>query len=628
MSAKITKGISNKTIKESSKSGDKVIKHKKEEPSIKGGRRHLYPFGIIGNCSYLAHIKTNTNICWLCMPRFDSSFIFGGLVDEQKGGEFSILPEGKFSSHQYYKENSNILCTEIICNEGKYRVTDFAPRFNLFDRYFKPLMLIRKVEPIEGNPRVKVTCRPVAEYGNKQLDAYPASNHIDYYGAGNPIRLTSDFSINHILSEQYSVLTDVKYLVLTYGSPLEAPLVSTVEDFLHKTQLYWGAWVKKTSIGNMYQKQVIRSALVLKIHQYEDTGAIIAASTTSLPEAPKSGRNWDYRFCWLRDAYYILLAFNNIGHFEEMERYFNYIANISVMEKGRFQPLYGIAGEKNLKEQILGLSGYLGNVPVRIGNEASTHIQNDIYGQVMLSLLPLYTDERFVTREKSDSSSWIASLLKKIEMVMDEPDAGLWEFRNFRNFHCYTYLFHWAGCQAAIKIAQRIEDRKIEKWATTLKSKAARKIESCYDPNRKVYQQAIDSKYLDASTLQLIMMHYLDPSSKKAQDHLKAVEKKLAAPGGLFYRYLHEDDFGFPDTTFLITAFWHVEALTAVGRVEEAIPKFEKLLTYGNHLGLFSEDVDAENGSQWGNFPQAYSHVGLMNAAYRIAQKVNNPNFF
>ncbi|HTN36114.1 MAG TPA: glycoside hydrolase family 15 protein [Arachidicoccus sp.] len=591
-------------------------------------KRHTYPFGIVGNCSYLAHIKTDTNICWLCMPRFDSSFLFGGLLDTEKGGEFSVLPEGTFTSTQYYIENTNILCTEINYADGSYRVTDLAPRFNLYDRYFKPLMLIRKIEPLSGTPSVKITCKPVTEYGNRKLDAYPASNHIDFFGAGNPVRLTTDFSINHILAEEFTVLNDTKYLVLTYGSPLEAPLASTVEDFLHKTQQYWGQWVKKTSIGNMYQKQVIRSALVLKIHQYEDTGAIIAASTTSLPEAPGSGRNWDYRFCWLRDAYYILLAFNNIGHFEEMERYFNYIANISVKEKGRFQPLYGIAGEKNLKERILGLSGYMNNVPVRVGNEAATHIQNDIYGQVLLSLLPLYTDERFVFREKSDSSAWIASLLKKIEMVMDEPDAGLWEFRNKRNYHCYTYLFHWAGCQAAIKISERIKDHKIRKWAERLKQKAIDHIESCYDKDNLVYRQAVDSSYLDASTLQLIMMHYLDPDSQKAKDHLKAVEAKLAAPGGLFYRYLHKDDFGYPETTFLITAFWHVEALAAVGRVDEAIEKFEKLLGYGNHLGLFSEDVDAVNGSQWGNFPQAYSHVGLMNAAYRIAQKINLPNFF
>lgn len=589
--------------------------------------KHLYSSGIIGNCSFIAHIDLSTNVSWLCLPRFDSSFVFGSMLDRQKGGEFSILPDGAYQSRQYYVENTNILCTEVTCKDGQYRVTDFAPRFNLYERYYKPLMLIRKIEPLKGNPRVKVACRPVTEYGKTVLKASPASNHIDYAGAENTLRLTTNFSINHILNEQHSVLNEVKYLVLTYGTPLEAPLRGTVEDFYNRTKDYWQQWIKKTSIGNMYQDPVIRSALVLKIHQYEDTGAIIAASTTSLPEHPGSGRNWDYRYCWLRDAYYILQAFNHIGHFEEMEGYFNFIANISVKEEGRYQPLYSITGEKYLEERTLPLEGYLGNQPVRTGNQASEHIQNDVYGQVLISLLPLYTDERFVFEERTDSSAWISALLKMIEMVIDEKDAGLWEFRDIDGYFCYTYLFQWAGCQSAIKIARRIGDKKLEAWAIKLLKKAAGRIEACYDPKRKVYQQAINSPYMDASTLQLIMMNYLPPHSQKAKDHLKAVETALSAPGGLFYRYKHEDDFGKPKSTFLITAFWHVEALACVGRVEEAQERFEQLLEYTNHLGLLSEDIDAATGSQWGNFPQAYSHVGLMNAAYRIAKKLDRPNF-
>lgn len=590
-------------------------------------KKHVYQSGIVGNCSFIAHIDTSTNVSWLCMPRFDSSFIFGSLLDQQRGGEFSILPDSTFSTKQYYIENTNILCTEIEGKSGRYRVTDFAPRFSLYERYFKPLMLIRKIEPLSGSPRVKITCKPVTDYGERPLQAFPASNHIDFFGADSPIRLTTNFSINHILDEQFAVLNETKYLVLTYGTPLEAPLSNTVEDFLMRTKTYWQQWIKKTSIGNLYQDPVIRSALVLKIHQYEDTGAIIAASTTSLPEHPGSGRNWDYRYCWLRDAYYILQAFNHIGHFEEMEGYFNFIANISVKEEGRYQPLYSVTGERYLKEREIALNGYLGNKPVRIGNQASEHIQNDVYGQVLISLLPLYTDERFVVEERSDSSAWISSLLKKIEMVIDEPDAGLWEFRDIAGYFCYTYLFHWAGCKAAIKIAQRIRDKKLERWAQKLAQKAADRIESCYDAERKVYQHAVDSPYLDASTLQLIMMGYLDPASARAQDHLKVVEAALAAPGGLFYRYKHEDDFGKPQSTFLITAFWHVEALACAGRIDEARQRFEQLLTYTNHLGLLSEDVDAGSGSQWGNFPQAYSHVGLMNAAYRISKKMDMPNF-
>ena len=589
--------------------------------------KHLYKSGIIGNCSFIAHVDMDTNISWLCLPRFDSSFVFGGMLDKEKGGEFSILPVGEYHSNQYYEENTNILCTEITSKDGTYKITDFAPRFSLYERYFKPLMLIRKVEPLKGSPRIKIVCKPMADYGERSLQGFPASNHIDYFGADAPLRLTTNFSINQILDEQPAVLNEAKYFVLSYGTPLEAPLKSTVEDFYNRTKDYWRQWIKKTSIGNLYQDEVIRSAMVLKIHQYEDTGAIIAASTTSLPEHPGSGRTWDYRYCWLRDAYYILQSFNNIGHFEEVESYFNFIANISVKEEGRYQPLYSITGQKDLTEKEIPLSGYLGNQPVRVGNQASEHIQNDVYGQVLISLLPLYTDDRFVVEERSDSSAWISSLLTKIESVINEKDAGLWEFRDIAGYFCYTYLFQWAGCKAAIKIARRIQNKELEDWAERLVNIAAEKIEACYDPEKKVYQQAIDSPYMDASTLQLIMMGYLDPQSQRAKDHLAAVEEVLAAPGGVFYRYKHEDDFGLPKSTFLITAFWHVEALACVGRIDEAQSRFEQLLKYTNHLGLLSEDIVAETGSQWGNFPQAYSHVGLMNAAYRIAKKMDRPNF-
>ena len=589
--------------------------------------KHTYDYGIIGNCAFLAHIKKDTNVAWLCWPRFDSSFIFGNLLDSQKGGEFSVLPASEdFESHQYYLENTNILCTEIENQDGKYRVTDFAPRFMQHDRYFKPLMLIRKIEPLSGTPRVKVTCEPVGDYGNITPSKNQASNHIKFLGLGSEVRLTTNISLTYMMENQYFVLNDARYLVLTYGAPLEASVPETAETFLQKTINYWRHWVKSTSIKDFYQKQVIRSALVLKIHQYEDTGGIIAAATTSLPESPGSGRNWDYRYCWLRDTYYTLTAFNNIGHFEELERYFNFIANISVTEEERYQPLYSVSGKDYLVERTADLEGYLGNQPVRIGNQAYEHIQNDVYGQVLLSLLPLYIDQRFNNDERAGSYQLAAHVLDRIEKFIDESDAGLWEFRDLRQQHCYTYLFHWAGSSAAVKIADFLQDPKLRKKAVKLRDQAARIIEQCYD-DRGVYTQAVGTSNLDASTLQLIMMNYLTHSSDKAKDHLANLEKELKSKDGLFYRYMHHDDFGTPETTFLICAFWYVEALACVGRVAEAVKTFEKIMKYSNHLSLFSEDVDAETGSQWGNFPQAYSHVGLVNAAYRIATKLDVPGF-
>jgi GH15 family glucan-1,4-alpha-glucosidase len=591
-------------------------------------KRHIYQTGIIGNCAYLAHVNKNTNIDWLCWPCFDSTFIFGQLLDKQKGGEFSILPVGEYSSNQYYLENTNILVTEITCADGKYRVTDFAPRFREHDRYFKPLMLIRQIEPLEGSPRITVKCQPVSDYGKSRLTVNRGSNHIQFLGGDERIRLTTNIPVSYVFDEHKFVLNQVKYLVLTYGEPLEAPLASTAQRFLRETTQYWRTWIKHSSIATFYQHFVIRSALALKIHQFEDTGAIIAASTTSLPESPGSGRNWDYRYCWLRDTYYVITALNHIGHFEEMEKYFSYVTDISFTDDARYQPLYSITGQKNIDEFILDdLGGYLGNQPVRIGNQASEHIQNDIYGQVMISVLPLYTDHRFIDSERKDSAKWINYLLNKIDRTIDEKDAGIWEFRNIANTHCYSNLFQWAGASAAEKMARTIGDDALIAKAITLKNKAAGHIESCFDPVRKVYTNSAGSQNLDASTLQLIMMNYLDPASERARDHLLAVEKELKASNGLFYRYLYQDDFGKPETTFLICAFWYVEALAAVGRMDDAVREFESLLKYSNHLLLFSEDVDEKDGSQWGNFPQAYSHVGLMNAAYRIAIKLDRPIF-
>jgi GH15 family glucan-1,4-alpha-glucosidase len=588
--------------------------------------KHVYQTGLIGNCSYIAHVNKNTNISWLCWPRFDSSFVFGSILDSKKGGEFSILPSGDYTSIQYYKENTNVLCTEITTETGKYKITDFAPRFRQFERYYKPLMLIRKVEVLEGNPHVKIKCDPVYDYGKTQLETQRGSNHIDFIGCEEKLRLSTNASISYILEDKFFVLKETKYLVLTFGVPFDKPLVDTVENFLGQTISYWRTWIKHSSIGDFFQEYVIRSALVLKIHQYEDTGAIIAASTTSLPEFPGSGRNWDYRFCWLRDTYYIINALHHIGHFEETEKYFEYITNISFEEELRFQPLYSISREKNLKEEIADhLEGYLGNSPVRIGNQAYEHIQNDIYGQALISLLPLYTDHRFVFSERKDSALLVEFALKRIEYTMDEKDAGIWEFRNSAYRHCYSNLFQWAGCSAAAKIARSINNDELEERAVSLMKRAAVHIENCYDRERKVYTHAVGSPYLDASTLQLIMMNYLDPASQRAKDHLIALEKELKTPNGLFYRYLHADDFGKPETTFLICAFWYIEALACVGRLDDAIIQFEKIMKYSNHLKLFSEDVDEADGSQWGNFPQAYSHVGLMNAAHRISVKLNRP---
>ncbi len=561
------------------------------------------------------------------MPRFDSSFVFGSLLDGPKGGEFSIRPVAEPSTRQYYMENTNILCTEFEAADGRFRVTDFAPRFYQYDRYFRPLMLVRKIEPLQGHPKIRVRCMPVGDYGAISPEVVLGSNHIRYLNLGSHVRLTTDIPLTYVLDSKAFVLNESMYLVFSYGPPLEAPLAATVEGFLDRTRNYWVQWVKTTSIAPIFQEATIRSALVLKLHQFEDTGAIIASGTTSLPEFPGSGRTWDYRYCWLRDTYYTLTAFSNVGHFEELEKYFDYVQNLMFDQRPSVQPVYTITGDPVPQEKELPLSGYQDNQPVRMGNNAAIQPQHDVYGQVLISLLPLYVDRRLRYADSRSTLGLIRGLLDRIERIFDQPDAGIWEFRNRLQHHCYTYLFHWAGSKAAFKIADVLADVPLKDRAEALIRRSAERIEACYDADRQVYTQAVGVRHLDASALQLISLNYLDPRSPRASAHLSALERELKADQGLFFRYVHADDFGKPQATFLGTAFWYVEALACVGRVDEAMAAVESLLAHANHLGLFSEDVDL-HGGQWGNFPQTYSHVGLMNAVYRIARKLDQPIFF
>ena len=585
-----------------------------------------YNFGVIGNCSYLAYVDINANVNWLCLPRFDSSFIFGSLLDRKKGGEFSIMPnKNNFKSHQYYLKNTNILATEFEMPDGKFRVIDFAPRFNQYDRYFKPLMLFRKIELLEGDPYIIVRCNPVDKYGKIRPEIVMGSNHIRYLNLSSQMRLTTDIPLNYILEGKAFLLNETHYLVFSYGVPLEAALGETSEIFLNKTHAYWVNWVKSTSIPNIYQDEVIRSALVLKLHQYEDTGAVIASGSTSLPEIDKAHRNWDYRYCWMRDTYYTLNAFNNIGHFEELEKYFDFIQNLILNEKQLIKPLYTISGEQVPDEKVLLLDGYLKNKPVRIGNNATYQTQNDVYGQILVSLLPLFIDKRLNYIDMHKSKFITEWLLDRIDENMDLPDSGPWEFGTTNQFHCYTYLFHWAGCKAAVKIGETISKAEIIEKAKSLILRSEKYIEDCYNPKKRAYMQSVGNSYFDAGNLQLITMNYLNPNGGRAMQHLKALEKDLFNDQNLFLRY-KQDDLGSVRNTFIICGFWYAEALAAIGMIDKAFGVIETLNKSTNHLGLFSEDAD-EHFGQWGNFPQTYSHVGLVNAVYKLSTKLNKPIF-
>jgi GH15 family glucan-1,4-alpha-glucosidase len=578
--------------------------------------------GIIGNCATSALLDRGS-VEWLCWPRPDSSFVFGSLLDRERGGAFVVECLGEPEVTTEYVENTNVLRTVFRTAAGSFELIDFAPRFVQYDRSFKPSMLVRILRPLSGEPQVRVRCRPVYEYGAVTAASWRASNHIEYTGLPTPVRLTTNVPLSYVEEERPFLLERDHHLALTWGEPLEAGLEETAERFLERTVDYWRRWVKQTRVPRDYQQEVIRSALVLKLHQYEDTGALLAATTTSLPEHPGSGRTWDYRYCWLRDAYFTLNALGRLGHADEMERFLVYLRNVAEQGGGVLQPAYTISGGHRADEQIVEwLAGFGGDGPVRVGNQAFEHLQNDVYGEMVLAVSRLLLDTRFAGEVAPRSAiAIVAGLLGQIEARLEDADAGPWELRGTRKLHGFTLLAHWAGARRAAEIGEALGQAELRDRAATLQARAEALLwERCWNEEVGAFTQVAGEPQLDAVMLLAVQLGLLEPDDPRADRHVNAIRAALRVDGGLLRRYVNPDDFGRPHAAFTVCSFWLAEALALVGRVDEARDLFEMLLSLHNGLGLFSEDVLPESREQSGNFPQTYSHVGLINTAFRLSR--------
>jgi GH15 family glucan-1,4-alpha-glucosidase len=560
----------------------------------------------------------------MCWPRPDSSFVFGPLLDRDHGGAFAIEGVDATEVRQEYIENTNVLRTVFSEAGGTFELYDFAPRFPLYDRYFKPSMLVRILRPLSGEPRVRVRCRPVYDYGLREIGSWQASNHIEYTGFPVPVRLTTNVPLSYVVDERSFLLPEDRHVVLTWGEPLEAGLEEVAERFLERTLDYWRRWVKGTRIPRDYQGEVIRSALALKLHQYEDTGALLAATTTSLPEHPRSGRTWDYRFCWLRDAYFTLNAFERLGHSEEMELFLGYLRNRAEERGGLLQPAYRISGDAAAPERELDhLAGFNGDGPVRIGNQAFEHVQNDAYGEMVLAVSRLFLDKRFVGEiPPLTALEIVGGLLDQITAHLDEPDAGPWEFRGGTRLHSFSVLMHWAGARRAVEVAEALGDEALASRARDVERQASELLDTrCWNDGAGAITQVAGEDQLDAALLLAVHLGLLPADDPRAASHVDAIRTRLSVDGGLLRRYDSSDDFGITQAAFTVCTFWLVEALAIIGRTDEARELFERLLELHNGLGLYSEDILPGTLEQSGNFPQTYSHVGLINAAFRLSRR-------
>jgi GH15 family glucan-1,4-alpha-glucosidase len=448
------------------------------------------------------------------------------------------------------------------------------------------------------------------------------SNHIRYTSPDMALRLTTDAPISYVMEERFFNLDGPLTFVLGEDEVIQDSLQSIGREFFDKTEEYWHEWVRYLSIPFEWQEAVIRAAITLKLCSYEDTGAIVAALTTSIPESPNSGRNWDYRFCWLRDAYFVVHALNRLGATRTMEEFIRYIANIAALEtNGTLRPVYGIIPALDLAERVEpALPGYRGMGPVRVGNLAVEQIQNDSYGSAVLAAAQMFFDSRLSRRGDIALFRTLEKLGEQAARFALEPDAGLWEYRTRQRVHTHSVMMCWAACDRLAKIAHSLGlPDEAHRWRTEADRLRKAILENAWNETRQSFASEFGGEDLDASLLLLCEVGFLAPDDPRFISTLAAIEKDLVHNGNLF-RYKTKDDFGWPETAFNVCTFWYIDALSAVGRKDEARALFERLLAARNHVGLLSEDLDPVTGELWGNFPQSYSMVGLIVSAMRLSK--------
>ena len=583
-------------------------------------------YGIIGNCRSAALISKTGSIEWCCLPEFDSSSAFAKILDEKMGGSFEIKVSDEYIIKQRYKKNTAVLITRFSEGENTFEIHDFMPRYhNENGAYHAPPELVRYIKHIKGKPSFKVLYDPKLEYAQGETKTYVKRNFIvslTNTAKFETIFLYTSFNKNAVIEGRDIEVTENGYFLLGYNEKILQPTIRKIYLDLERTKVYWLNWTNKTPTYKRYNKEIIRSAITLKLLSYDKTGAVLAAATTSLPETIGEVRNWDYRFCWIRDASMVIKVMGGLGHKNVAKRYLQFIIDLIPHKEEKLQIMYGINKEKKLTEQTLDhLSGYKGSKPVRIGNAAYKQKQNDIYGILMDVIYAQLA--KFSTDLENGEELW--GITKGIVWIVSrhwqEPDKGIWEFREEDRHFTFSKVLCWVAIDRAIKVARILKKtRKLEAW-TQLEQEIKKDIhENSWNEEVGAFTQSYGSTHLDASVLLMESYGFIHAKDPKFVRTVMAIEKDLSNDG-LLYRYKNKDDFGLPSSSFTICTFWFINSLFKIGEEEKAMQHFEKLLSYSNHLGLFSEDIDFKTKKLLGNFPQAYSHLALIECAVNFSTK-------
>ena len=583
---------------------------------------------LVGNGTIGVLVNPLSEVVWGCFPRFDGDPAFCSLLrpptHASDFGSFVVELTDLARTEQEYLVNTPILVTRLYDRAGAaVEITDFAPRFHLYGRMFCPMMLVRQIKRVAGHPRIRVRLRPARDYGRAPTETTCGSNHIRYAGADLVLRLTTDASIAALVEENPFYLDDAVTLLLGPDETVQGAVAEVGRHFFEDTAAYWREWVRSLGIPFEWQDAVIRSAITLQLNVFEDTGAIVAAMTTSIPEAPGSSRNWDYRHCWLRDAYFVVNALNRLGATRTMERYLGYIVNVVAgSADGRLQPVYSLTGRAVPDERAIdSLPGYRGMGPVRVGNQAYRQVQHDVYGAAILAATHVFFDRRLIRRGDEVLFRRLETLGDHAARLFDQPDAGLWELRGKPRVHTFSSVMCWAGCDRLARIAAHLGLAERAAYWADQAARIHQVIEDrCWSATRGSFVATMGGETLDASLLRLNELGFLADDDPRFAGTVAAIERELRR-GDFIFRYVEQDDFGTPENAFLVCTFWYINALTAIGRRDEARALFENVLSCCNRHGLLAEHVDPRTREQWGNFVQTYSMVGLIGSAIRLSRR-------
>ncbi len=597
----------------------------------KNGYLPIAGYGIIGDCRSVALVGVDGSIDWCCLPRADSPSLFARILDSRRGGCWELAPRGKFKSWQRYSDQTNILLTIFETKGGRAEITDFMPvderTINEHARPHDHPRLVRVVTGLAGTVRFRsrVDLRPDFARQEDPLQALGGRLHGD--AAGHHICISGTIPLSGHEQDFEVGPGETVAFGLTVNEPNQCGSgvggVEEVRASLRQSRDFWWTWANRCSYKGPFQDHVIRSALVLKLMTYAPTGALLAASTTSLPEWIGGSRNWDYRFTWLRDASFTLYAFFQLGYDHEAEAFMEWLVRLAL--DGKIRNLHTLDGGDSPPELELGhLSGYRDSRPVRLGNAAADQLQLDVYGEVL--------DCAFIYALRGGQIS--PQLWTELRHIADlaadrwqESDASIWEVRGENQDFTYSKVMCWVALDRALKIAKRLGlSADTERWEDACRAIHEAVTSRGWSDRLGSFTQAFGSDSLDAAALRLAQVGFLEPGDERLKSTIKAIDRKLSI-GPLVRRYdvkQTKDGLTGGEGTFVMCAFWLADALANVGELEEAERRFERLLSFSSPLGLFSEEVDPRTGMLLGNYPQAFSHLALVAAAVNIERERNH----